>query len=76
VEGLKVDLTISNAANPFVQSSIFTDSFLIQVRSLANNLLQSNANSVFAQPSLEFGKILNIEVTHENSQFILRQTTY
>ncbi len=36
-DGIKINITITNSANPFVQSSVFTDSFVIQVRSLDNN---------------------------------------
>ena len=56
---------------------MFTDPFIIQIRSPLNNQLQFNAvQGLLASPSLEFGKIENIRVNHKNSSYVLRTTEY
>ena len=69
-------LKISDAANPFVQSSTYSD-FVILIKSPATGAIQfKSASPLIASPNLEFGKIEDITITHQNSQYVMRPTEY
>jgi hypothetical protein len=69
-------LKISDAANPFVQSSTYSD-FVILIKSPTTGAIQFKSGSpLIASPNLEFGKIEDITITHQNSQYVMRPTEY
>ena len=69
-------LKISDAANPFVQSSTYSD-FVILIKSPTAGVIQfKSASPLIASPNLEFGKIEDITITHQNSQYVMRPTEY
>ncbi|CDW89223.1 UNKNOWN [Stylonychia lemnae] len=73
--GVTFTVTVSNAKNPFIQSTNY-DAFVIIHKRTDGKLIFQSASPLNASPDLAFGVIDTITITHQNQAYVSRATEY